>query len=146
MDETLIASVLASAVRLATPLVLCALAGLFSERSGVVDIGLEGKMLFAAFAAGAAGAFTGSTTLALLAAMVVGVMLSALHGLACVSHPGDQVVSGVALNIIAAGLTVVEQRAQRTPQARPGAAPVFTPRFYCCLAAAQRMHGSRRSR
>ena len=107
MDETLLASVLASAVRLATPLVLCALAGLFSERSGVVDIGLEGKMLFAAFAAGAMGAFTGSTTLALMAAILVGVLLSSLHGLACVSYPGDQVVSGVALNIIAAGLTVV---------------------------------------
>ena len=107
MDEVLIASVLASSVRLATPLILCALAGLFAERSGVVDIGLEGKMLFAAFAAGAVGAFTGSTTLALLAAMLVGVLLSSLHGLACVSFPGDQVVSGVALNIIAAGLTVV---------------------------------------
>ena len=107
MDEVLIASVLASNVRLATPLILCALAGLFAERSGVVDIGLEGKMLFAAFAAGAAGAASGSWILALAAAMLVGVALSMLHGLACVSYPGDQVVSGVAINIIAAGLTVV---------------------------------------
>jgi len=107
MDEALIASVLASSVRLATPLILCALAGMFAERSGVVDIGLEGKMLFAAFAAGAAGATSGSWMLALVAAMAVGVALSMLHGLACVSHPGDQVVSGVAINIIAAGLTVV---------------------------------------
>jgi simple sugar transport system permease protein len=94
-------------VRLATPLILCALAGMFAERSGVVDIGLEGKMLFAAFAAGAAGAASGSWMLALFAAMAVGVALSMLHGLACVSYPGDQVVSGVAINIIAAGLTVV---------------------------------------
>ena len=107
MDEVLIASVLASSVRLATPLILCALAGMFAERSGVVDIGLEGKMLFAAFAAGAAGAASGSWMLALFAAMAVGVALSMLHGLACVSYPGDQVVSGVAINIIAAGLTVV---------------------------------------
>jgi simple sugar transport system permease protein len=107
MDEVLVASVLASSVRLATPLILCALAGMFAERSGVVDIGLEGKMLFAAFAAGAAGAASGSWTLALFAAMAVGVALSMLHGLACVSYPGDQVVSGVAINIIAAGLTVV---------------------------------------
>ena len=107
MDEVLIASVLASSVRLATPLILCALAGLFAERSGVVDIGLEGKMLFAAFAAGAAGAASGSWMLALAVAMLVGVALSMLHGLACVSYPGDQVVSGVAINIIAAGLTVV---------------------------------------
>ena len=107
MDEVLVASVLASSVRLATPLILCALAGLFAERSGVVDIGLEGKMLFAAFAAGAAGAASGSWMLALAVAMLVGVALSMLHGLACVSYPGDQVVSGVAINIIAAGLTVV---------------------------------------
>ena len=107
MDEALLGTMLASTLRLATPLIFCALAGLFSERSGVVDIGLEGKMLFAAFAAGAAGAVSGSTTLALLAAIGVAVALSWMHGLACVSHQGDQVVSGVAINIIAAGLTVV---------------------------------------
>jgi simple sugar transport system permease protein len=73
----------------------------------VVDIGLEGKMLFAAFAAGAAGSASGSTALALLAAFGVAVSLSWMHGLACVSHQGDQVVSGVAINIVAAGLTVV---------------------------------------
>jgi ABC-type uncharacterized transport system permease subunit len=107
MDEALLGTMLASTLRLATPLIFCALAGLFSERSGVVDIGLEGKMLFAAFAAGAAGATYGSTTLALLAAFGVAVTLSWMHGLACVSHQGDQVVSGVAINIVAAGLTVV---------------------------------------
>ena len=107
MDEALLGTMLASTLRLATPLIFCALAGMFSERSGVVDIGLEGKMLFAAFAAGAAGAVYGSTTLALLLAMLVATALSWLHGLACVSHRGDQVVSGVALNIVAAGMTVV---------------------------------------
>lgn len=107
MDETLLATMLASTLRLATPLIFCALAGLFSERSGVVDIGLEGKMLFAAFAAGAAGALYGSTALAMLAAIGVAIALSWMHGLACVSYRGDQVVSGVAINIIAAGLTVV---------------------------------------
>jgi len=107
MDEALLGTMLASTLRLATPLIFCALAGLFSERSGVVDIGLEGKMLFAAFAAGATGAASGSTTLAMLAAIGVAVALSWMHGLACVSHQGDQVVSGVAINIIASGLTVV---------------------------------------
>lgn len=107
MDESLLATMVASTLRLATPLIFCALAGLFSERSGVVDIGLEGKMLFAAFAAGSVGALSGSTTLALLAAICVAVALSWMHGLACVSYRGDQVVSGVAINIIAAGLTVV---------------------------------------
>ncbi|MBU3737952.1 MAG: ABC transporter permease, partial [Rhodoferax sp.] len=107
MDEALWGGMLASTLRMSTPLVLCALAGLFSERAGVIDIGLEGKMLFAAFAAGAAGASYGSTALALALALGLAVSLSWLHGLACVSHGGDQVVSGVAVNIIAAGMTVV---------------------------------------
>ena len=107
MDEVLLGTVLASTLRTATPLLLCALAGLLSERAGVIDIGLEGKMLAAAFAAAAAGAVLGSTAAALAAAVAVAVALSWLHGLACVSHRGDQVVSGVALNLIAAGLTVV---------------------------------------
>ena len=107
MDEALIGAMLGSTLRLSTPLIFCALAGLLSERSGVVDIGLEGKMLFAAFAAGATGAVYGSVALALLVAMLVATALSWLHGLACVSHGGDQVVSGVAINIVAAGMTVV---------------------------------------
>ena len=107
MDEVFVGEMIASTLRLSTPLIFCALAGLLSERSGVVDIGLEGKMLFAAFAAGATGAVYGSTMLAVLAAMLVATALSWLHGLACVSHRGDQVVSGVAINIVAAGMTVV---------------------------------------
>jgi simple sugar transport system permease protein len=107
MDELLLGSLLGSTLRVAAPLILCALAGLLSERSGVVDIGLEGKMLAAAFAAAAAGALSGQLVWAVLAALAVAVALSWLHGVACVSHTGDQVVSGVAINIIAAGLTAV---------------------------------------
>ena len=107
MDEALFGALLASTLRVSTPLIFCALAGLLSERSGVVDIGLEGKMLAAAFAAAAAGATYNSMGLSLLAGMAVAVILSWTHGLACVSHRGDQVVSGVAINIIASGLTVV---------------------------------------
>ena len=107
MDEALIGALIASTLRVSTPLILCALAGLLSERAGVIDIGLEGKMLFAAFAAGAAGVTFGSTTVALLVAMAVTIALSWLHGLACVSNRGDQVVSGVAVNIIAVGMTAV---------------------------------------
>ncbi len=107
MDEAMIGSLVASTLRVSTPLILCALAGLLSERSGVIDIGLEGKMLFAAFAAGAAGVAFNSTIIALLIAMGTTVLLSWLHGVACVSHRGDQVVSGVAINIIAVGMTAV---------------------------------------
>ena len=107
MDEALIGAMLASTLRVATPLILGALAGLLAERSGVIDIGLEGKMLFAGFAAAAGGAVFGSVAVALLLAMVAGIVLSWLHGYACVSHRGDQVVSGMGIDLIAAGLTVV---------------------------------------
>lgn len=107
MDEALLSALLASTLRVSTPLIFCALAGMLSERSGVVDIALEGKMLLAAFAAGATGAVYGSTSLAIAAGMAVAVAMSWVHALACVSHRGDQVVSGVAINIIAAGLTAV---------------------------------------
>ncbi len=93
-------------VRLAVPLVFASLGGLFSERSGVIDIGLEGKMLAAAFAAAAVAAVTTSNWLALGAGIVVSVALALLHGFACITHRGSQVVSGLAINILVAGLTV----------------------------------------
>ncbi len=107
MDDALVGALIAATLRVSTPLILGALAGLLSERAGVIDIGLEGKILFAAFAAGAAGVTFDSTAMALLMAVGVTVALSWLHGLACVSNRGDQVVSGVAVNIIAAGMTAV---------------------------------------
>lgn len=94
----------ASTIRLAVPLVLAALAGLFAERSGVVDIGLEGKMLGAAFAAAAAAAATGSAWVGLLAAILTSFSLAMVHGFASITHRGDQIVSGMALNIVVAGL------------------------------------------
>ena len=94
-------------IRVAAPLILCAMAGLFSERSGVVDIGLEGKMLAGAFAAAAAAYVTGNCWIGLLAAMAVSTALALLHGFACITHRGDQVVSGVAINVLVAGLTIV---------------------------------------
>jgi ABC-type uncharacterized transport system permease subunit len=93
-----------STIRLATPLVLAALAGLFAERSGVVDIGLEGKMLGAAFAAASTAAVTGSAWLGLGAGIGFAIVLALVHGFACITHRGNQVVSGMALNIMVAGL------------------------------------------
>ena len=107
MDESLIGTLLASTLRVATPLILCALASTLSERAGVIDLGLEGKMLATAFAAASVGAVTGSLGLAVLGAIGVGLALSMLHGFACVSHRGDQVVMGMAITMTAAGLTVV---------------------------------------
>ncbi len=107
MDEVLVGTLLASTLRVSTPLILCALAGTLAERSGVIDLGLEGKMLLAAFAAGATGALSGSIVLAIGCALAVGVALSMVHGYACVSHRGDQVVLGMAITMTAAGLTVV---------------------------------------
>ncbi len=107
MDEILVGSILASTLRVSVPLILCALAGVLCERAGVIDLGLEGKMLATAFATAVVGVSTGSLPLALLAALGVGLALSMLHGYACVSHRGDQVVLGMAITMTAAGLTVV---------------------------------------
>ena len=104
---TLLVLVLDSTLRLSVPLILAALAGLFSERSGIIDIGLEGKMLGAAFAAAAAAAITGSPWAGLAAGVGASVLLALVHGYACITHRGNQVVSGLALNIMVSGLTAV---------------------------------------
>lgn len=100
-------AILDATLRVSTPLVLAAMAGLFSERSGIVDISLEGKMLASAFAAAAVAAVTGSAWLALGTGILVGIALALVHGFACITHRGNQVVSGLAINILASGLTVV---------------------------------------
>ncbi|MDF2231941.1 ABC transporter permease [Albimonas sp. CAU 1670] len=112
--------ILDSTVRLATPLLLTALAGLYAERSGVFDIGLEGKLLAAAFAAAATAAVTGSAWLGALAGMIVSIGFALIHGAACITFRGNQIVSGVAINFLAAGLTVLLgqswfQQGGRTP-------------------------------
>ncbi len=125
-------------LRVSVPLVLAALAGLFSERSGIVDIGLEGKMLGAAFAAAAASyvcserlAAAGLTALlpaaawvGLLAGMAASMLLALLHGVASIRYHGNQIVSGVAINILVSGLTVMLgiawfSQGGRTPQLPP---------------------------
>lgn len=102
-----IAVILDSAIRLSVPLLCAAMAGLWSERAGVVDIGLEGKMLVAAFASAAAAFATGSAWLGLGAGILASVLLALLHGFAAITWRGNQIVSGVAVNMLAAGLTVV---------------------------------------
>jgi general nucleoside transport system permease protein len=103
MEELI--SILVTTIRVSTPLILACLAGLYSERAGIVDIGLEGKLLGAAFGAAAVAAVTGSAWLGLLAGVGVSLMFSAVHGLASINFRGNQIISGVALNFLAAGLT-----------------------------------------
>ena len=109
MDDAFALAVLllSATLRVATPLILCALGALFCERAGLIDIGLEGKMLAAAFISAAAAAVTGSAVAGLLAGILIAQLLALLHGFACITHRGNQVVSGVAINILAAGLTIV---------------------------------------
>jgi ABC-type uncharacterized transport system permease subunit len=102
IDTTL---VLDSTIRLAVPLILACLAGLYSERAGIVDIGLEGKLLAGAFAAASMSAVTGSAWLGLLAGIAAALLFSGIHGLASINLKGNQTISGVALNFLAAGLT-----------------------------------------
>ncbi|WP_323014075.1 ABC transporter permease [Devosia sp.] len=104
MDLGAILSILDATLRLSTPLLLACLAGLYSERAGVFDIGLEGKMLAAAFGAGVVAALTGSAWLGLLAAIGVSMATSALQGAAAISLKGNQLIAGVAINMLAAGL------------------------------------------
>ena len=131
MDDplSLLFLVAAATLRVATPLILCAMGGLFSERSGIIDVGLEGKMLMAAFFAAAVAAATHSAWWGVAAAIAAAEALALLHGLACITYRGNQVVSGVAINIMAAGLTVVLgtawfERGGQTPAAGGGRAPV----------------------
>ncbi len=118
--------ILDSTVRLATPLLLACLAGLFSERAGVFDIGLEGKMLVAAFFSAAVAALTGSVWIGLAAGVAASVVFALIHGIASITFRGDQLISGVAINFLAAGMTVLLaqdwfQQGSRTPALTGGA-------------------------
>jgi simple sugar transport system permease protein len=104
MDEIFSVALVFSTIRLATPLLLAALGGLFSERSGVINIALEGLMLAGAFSAAAIDHFTGNPWVALLGAIAAGVAVAAIHALATIRFKADQVVSGTAINILFLGV------------------------------------------
>lgn len=121
MDLNTLLQILDATVRLSTPLLLACLAGLFSERAGIFDIGLEGKMLVAAFVSAGVAFVSGSVWIGLLAGIGASLVLSLIHGLASITFRGNQLISGVAINFLAAGLTVVVAQSWfgeggRTPQ------------------------------
>ncbi|MFN7946173.1 MAG: ABC transporter permease [Blastocatellia bacterium] len=97
-------TLIASTIRLSTPLILAALGGLYSERSGVINIALEGIMLTGAFTAAVITYFTHSPWLGLLAAMAGGVLMALVHAVATIKYRADQVVSGAAINILLLGV------------------------------------------
>jgi simple sugar transport system permease protein len=121
MDFLAIVQLLDSSLRLSTPLLLACLAGLFSERAGIFDIGLEGKMLAAAFTAGAVSAVSGSAVVGMTAGIGISVLLALLHGLASITLRGNQLISGVAINFLASGMSALVgqnwfNQGGRTPQ------------------------------
>jgi len=93
-----------SAIRLTAPLLLAALGGLYSERSGIINIALEGLMLAGAFTAATVTYYSGNPWIGLAAAIVAGIAVALIHGLACIVFRADQVVSGTAINILFLGV------------------------------------------
>src|SRR5438874_2922554 len=147
MEDLHIASIVVSTIRNAPVLMFAAMAGLFAERSGVVDIGLEGKILASAFASAAVGYATHNPWLGVLAGMGVSVALAMVQAFVSISQKGNQLVTGIAVNIAMSGLTFVLaqfffQQGGRTPDlgdARftdvifPGTAALANIPFIGCL-------------
>ncbi len=121
METVVLLTLLASALRAATPLLLAALGGLFSERSGVVNIALEGIMLFGALTAALVTYYvelpfvreaTGARVwyapwVGLLAAMIVGALVAGVHAVVSIRYKADQIISAVAINLMAIGVPAV---------------------------------------
>jgi general nucleoside transport system permease protein len=124
-------ALLAAMLRYATPLLFAALGGLFSERSGVINIGLEGMMLMGAFWGLWGAEVTGSWVIGLVIGMVAGIALALIHALFSVSFRADQIVSGFAMNFLALGITgffyVSIYGTQGTPENIPRAPDVSIP-------------------
>jgi simple sugar transport system permease protein len=120
LEDLHIASIVVSTIRNAPVLIFAALAGLFAERSGVIDIGLEGKILASAFASAAVAYVTKNPYLGVAAGVAVSVALAMIQAFVSITQKGNQLVCGIAINIAMSGLTFVLaqfffQQGGRTP-------------------------------
>ena len=95
----------AAAIRLATPIIYAGLGGMFSERVGIVNIGLEGTMLTSAFAGVVASHYTGNPWIGVLISVITGALVSLILAVLTIRYAGDQIVSGTGINILALGFT-----------------------------------------
>jgi len=102
--------ILETTLTYSAPLIFGALAGVISERAGVINIGIEGMMVGGAFAGASVGYFTGNPWLGFLAGGLIGGMIALLHAVACINFCADQTVSGIALNLIGPGLSLFFSR------------------------------------
>src|SRR5436190_15374081 len=101
----MLSQLLASTLRVSTPLIFAALGGMFSERAGVINIALEGMMLLGAFGAAVGTLVTHSPWLGLVCGMASGVLMAAIYGLFVIHLRANQIVAGMAINMLALGLT-----------------------------------------
>ena len=104
MAEIFTIALIWSTIRLATPLILAALGGMFSERAGIINIALEGMMLAGAFTAAAVTYAAGNPFVGLVAGLAAGMLIAAIHAVASIRYKADQVVTGTAINILMLGL------------------------------------------
>ncbi|MBB5223399.1 simple sugar transport system permease protein [Amaricoccus macauensis] len=124
MDFDILIQILGATLRVATPILLACLAGLYSERSGIIDIGLDGKMLIAAFASAATAAVVGNVWVALGVAVLASSALALIQGLAAITLRGNQLISGAAINMLALGTAyLLSQTMFGTGGQTPGLGP-----------------------
>lgn len=111
LNTTFLIALLSAALRLSVPILLAALGGMFSEKSGIVNIGLEGMMLVGAFSGVVGSYFFGNEWYGVLAAIISGILIALIFSVATVNIKINQIVSGVAINLLAVGITSFLYRA-----------------------------------
>lgn len=125
LETSVIISVLAATIRIATPVLLAALGELVAERSGVYNMGVEGTMLMGAFTAYLAAAASGSLWLGVAAALLTGALVSLLFAFLVITLRVEQIVTGLAINLLGSGLTVFWLRAAFADAAQTPTIPLF---------------------